>query len=319
MSYGSKPWRIALTGSTGFVGSYFRRHVAELNRPDIEVVALAGPDCRSVDVRDARLVADAVARCRPDVVLHLAAIALPASVRAAPAAAWDVNVIGTLNVAQAIRSEAPAARLLYVGSSEAYGSSFTDHTGPLDEGAALVPRSAYGATKAAADLMLGQMAVDGLKAVRFRPFNHTGPGQTTDYVVPALACQVASIERGKQPPIIRVGNLEAERDFLDVRDVVAAYALAALPETELPVGAVMNLSTGIPLKIQGVLTTLLRLASLPIEVEIDPSRLRPNDIAIASGSPALARELLGWTPNILFDKVVCDVLDYWRNSELRSS
>lgn len=315
MSQESKPWRIALTGATGFVGSHFRRHVCELGRRDIEVVSLTGPENRSVDIRNAGSVADAIAGCRPDVVLHLAAIALPASAKAQPLVAWEANVIGTLNVAHAIRSVAPHARFLFAGSSEAYGSSFMDLSGPLSEKAALAPRSAYGATKAAADLMIGQMTLEGLKAVRFRPFNHTGPGQITDYVVPAFASQVARIERGEQPPVIRVGNLEAKRDFLDVRDVVAAYALAAMPETELPAGAVMNISTGNPLRILDILSTLLQLAGRPIEVEIDPMRLRPTDIAIASGSPDLAKKLLGWAPRIAFDKTLGDVLEYWRKSE----
>ena len=313
MSFRSRSWRIAVTGSTGFVGSHFRKHVAQLGRTEIEVVSLARTDGSSVDIRDAGLVANAVARSRPDVVLHLAAIASPSSAKAEPVAAWNVNVIGALNIAQAIRSEAPNARLLYVGSSEAYGSSFITEPEPLLENAALVPRSAYGSTKAAADLMIGQMAMDGLKAVRFRPFNHTGPGQTADYVVPAFARQVARIEQGKQSAIVRVGNLEAERDFLDVRDVVAAYALAALPETELPVGAVMNLSTGTPVRIQSILTMLLSLANRPIGIEVDPARLRTNDVARASGSAQCANELLGWVPKISLDNTILDVLNYWRN------
>ena len=313
MSFGSKPWRIAVTGSTGFVGSHFRQYVAGLGRTEIEVVSLTRMDGTSVDIRDAGLVADAVARCHPDVVLHLAAIALPSSARAEPAAAWNVNVIGSLNIAQAIRSEAPDARLLYVGSSEAYGSSFMEEPKPLRENAALVPRSAYGSTKAAADLMIGQMAMEGLKAVRFRPFNHTGPGQTVDYVVPAFARQVASIEQGKQPAVVRVGNLEAERDFLDVRDVVAAYAQAALPETELPVGAVMNLATGAPIRIQSILSMLVSLANQPIDIEIDPARLRTNDIARASGSAERAKDMLGWVPKISLANTIRDVLNYWRN------
>lgn len=274
---------------------------------------LMGGAGRASDIRDAQRVCDAMGEVSPDVVLHLAAVALPASAKADPSAAWGVNVIGTLNIAQAILSRAPHARLIYVSSSEAYGGSFLDGAEPLCESAALAPRSAYGATKAAADLMIGQMALDGLNAVRFRPFNHTGPGQAADYVVSAFARQVALIEQELQPPVVRVGNLEAERDFLDVRDVVAAYAMAALPETNLPVAATMNLSTGAPLRIKAILSTLLGMAKLPISVEIDPARLRPNDIARASGSPEQAKTLLSWRPTIPFDQTIKDVLDSWRH------
>ncbi len=249
----------------------------------------------------------------PDVVLHLAAVALPALVKTDPGTAWAVNVIGTLNIAQAILSRAPHARLIYVGSSEAYGGSFLDCSEPLRENAPLVPRSAYATTKAAADMMIGQMALDGLKAVRFRPFNHTGPGQAADYVVSSFARQIALIERGLQPPVVRVGNLEAERDFLDVRDVVAAYAMASMPETDLPAGVVMNLSTGAPLRVAGILSKLISMAKCPIAIEIDQDRLRPNDIARASGSPDQAFALLEWRPTIPFDRTIEDILEVWRH------
>lgn len=312
MSSDSRPWRIAVTGLSGFVGSYFKQHVEALGRSDLEVVSLFGQGGLSHDIRDAQSVTEAMAAVAPDVVLHLAAMALPASARADPAAAWGVNVIGTLNIVQAIRALSRPARLIFVGSSEAYGASFLDSSDPLRESAALVPRSAYGATKAAADLMVGQLGLDGLHAVRFRPFNHTGPGQAADYVIPSFARQVARIEQGLQPPVVKVGNLDAERDFLDVRDVVAAYALAAMPEADLPTGAVMNLSTGAPLPIRTILSMMLDRAKLPISVAIDEARMRPNDIARASGSPSQAKALLSWTPTIPFQQTVTEVLDSWR-------
>lgn len=312
MSSRSRPWVIAVTGLSGFVGARFKQHIAGLDRSELEVVPLMGGNGRSSDIRDAQRVSEAIGALEPNVILHLAAMALPASAKADPATAWNVNVIGTLNIGQAILSRAPNARLIYVGSSEAYGGSFLHCTEPLIESAALEPRSAYGATKAAADLLIGQMALDGLNAVRFRPFNHTGPGQAADYVVSAFARQVARIECGLQLPVVNVGNLEAERDFLDVRDVVAAYALAALPETCLPVGTVMNLATGAPLRIGAILSTLLGMANLPISVEVDPTRLRPNDIARASGSPDRANALLKWKPIIPFEQTIKNVLNSWR-------
>ena len=156
------------------------------------------------------------------------------------------------------------------------------------------------------------MAGDGLEVVRFRPFNHTGPGQTDAYVVSAFARQIARIERGQQPPVIEVGDLEAERDFLDVRDVVRAYGLAALAPEPFPQGVAINLASGVPRKISSILNSLLSLSNRPITVTQDPSRMRPNNTARAVGDAALARSLLDWAPSIPFEATLEDVLNHWR-------
>lgn len=306
----SKPWRIAVTGAAGFVGSVFLKYAAELDLPGIEVVPLftAG----SGDIRDIGQVSQAVVSLRPDVVLHLAGIAAPTVARADPSTAWHVNVIGTLNLAQAIRDQHPSARFLFVGSSESYGGSFLTYPGPVPETAPLLPRNTYGATKAAADLMIGQMAIDGLNAIRFRPFNHSGPGQSPDYVLPAFAQQVAEIEKGRQLPVLKVGNLDAERDFLDVRDVVRAYFQAALPDVEIPMGSTFNIATSRPVRIGKLLDILLARAKTTIEVRRDESKFRPNDIPMASGSIELAREMLSWEPRLTLEDTAGDVLDFWR-------
>src|SRR5262249_2343106 len=147
---------------------------------------------------------------RPDAILHLASIAAPAEAARDPRRCLDVNVTGTFNVAQAALKHAPGATFVFIGSSEAYGASFNHQTAPLDEAAALLPLNMYGTSKAAADLLVAQVAREGLHTVRLRPFNHTGAGQSPDYVVSAFAKQIALIERGLQEPVIRVGNLEAE-------------------------------------------------------------------------------------------------------------
>ncbi|MDR6874180.1 GDP-4-dehydro-6-deoxy-D-mannose reductase [Bosea sp. BE125] len=307
----SRPWRIAVTGAAGFVGSVFLRHVAELDMPGIEAVSIFGS--AAGDIRDFGQVSRAIAAMRPDVVLHLAAVAAPSAARADPSEAWHVNVMGTLHIAQAIREQSPKTRLLFVGSSEAYGGSFLTSPSPVAETAALLPRNTYAATKAAADLMIGQMSVDGLNAIRFRPFNHSGPGQTSEYVLPAFAQQVARIEKGQQPPVLNVGNLDAERDFLDVRDVVHAYFQAALPETQIPMGAVFNVATGHPVRIGQILSLLLDQAKVPIDVKQDAAKFRPNDIPRASGDSRVVRESLGWYPTITLEQTVADVLEFFRS------
>lgn len=266
-----------------------------------------------IDIRDAVAVNAALCAEKPDAIVHLAAIAAPSAARANPREAWDVNVMGTFNLAQAVRAHAPAARFVFVGSSESYGASFKASDKPISEDAALAPLNAYGATKAAADLMIGQMAQDGLRSVRLRPFNHTGPGQSAAYVVSDFARQVATIEKAGGEGVIRVGNLEAIRDFLDVRDVVKAYAAASLAD-DLENGAAINIARGAPVSIRDILDGLISLSSARIRVEVDEARLRANDIATASGNPSRAASLLGWRAEIPLKQTLVDVLGYWREA-----
>jgi GDP-4-dehydro-6-deoxy-D-mannose reductase len=202
---------------------------------------------------------------------------------------------------------------VFVGTSEAYGATFNAIDGPLREDAPLNPTSVYGASKAAADILVGQMAHDGLDAVRFRPFNHAGPGQTEAYVVSAFAAQVARIEAGLQEPVLRVGDLEPSRDFLDVRDVVEAYVRAVLlPPGSDAAGAAINLASGQPRRIRDVLSAILARSTVSISVEPDPQRMRASDTPFAVGDASRARAILDWTPSISFDAMIGSVLDHWR-------
>jgi GDP-4-dehydro-6-deoxy-D-mannose reductase len=312
--------RVAVTGSSGFVGSWFTRRAREFGPRPIEVLPLRprGADAEGpgLDILEADAVMQAVGDVAPDVVLHLAAVAAPAEARADPKHAWGVNVMGTLNVARAVLAQAPGARFIFVSSSEVYGGSFLGASTPLHEAAALEPRNVYGATKAAADIMIGQMAHDGLNAIRFRPFNHTGPGQSDSFVVAAFARQIARIEKGLQPPVLAVGNLSAERDFLDVRDVVDAYILAASGLEPVAPSAVFNLATASPVRIADILDMLLAEARLPIKVEVDEARLRSNDIPRASGDASRAALSLGWKPRIPLATTVRDCLEFWRTHDV---
>ncbi|WP_250645688.1 GDP-mannose 4,6-dehydratase [Methylobacterium durans] len=183
---------------------------------------------------------------------------------------------------------------------------------PLDETALLDPTSTYAASKAAADLMIGQMVRDGLRAIRFCPFNHTGPGQTEAFVTPAFAAQIARIEAAQQPPVVRVGNLEALRDFLDVRDVVEAY-VQGIVRPNLPSGAIYNIASGVPRRIADILYSLLAQARVAITVEADAARMRPNDTPLAIGSSSRAAVDLGWRPRITWEATLADTLAYWRS------
>ena len=207
---------------------------------------------------------------------------------------------------------APKAKLIFAGSADAYGSSFGRYSQPLDEDALLAPISVYGATKAAADILLGQMAEAGLRVVRFRPFNHTGPGQSPHYAASAFALQIVRIERGWQPPEIQVGNLETRRDFIDVRDVASAYLGTAI-SPEYHSGA-FNLATGTPLAIGDILRLLLAQSDARPDLRTDPSLLRPHDLDVMSGDPQRTNEVLGWATSTPIEKTLRDLMEYWRRA-----
>ncbi len=298
------PRAILVTGADGFVG----RHLLVRLAADFPAAALhpAG-----FDLTDAVAVEAAVARLRPDACVHLAAIAAIGEARDAPERAWAVNLGGTLALARALCRHAPDCVLLHISSADAYGASFAAGR-PLDETAPLAPMNTYGATKAAADLALGAMAHDGLRVLRLRPFNHTGPGQSEAFVVAAFARQVARVAAGRQPPVLRVGTLDARRDFLDVRDVAAAYSLCLARADTLAPGTVLNVASGEGRRIGEVLDALLALSGVRAAVEVEPARLRRAEIPLATGDARRVRAILGWAPAIPWETTLRDVLSDWR-------
>ena len=296
------PAQILVTGLGGFAGRHLGPAFAEI----LPTATLLPLGC---DLTDADAVATRVREARPDACLHLAAIAAIGAAGGDPARAWSVNLHGTLALASALSRHAPDAALVHVSSADAYGRSFV--TGlPLDETAPLAPINVYGATKAAADLALGAMA--DLRVVRLRPFNHSGPGQSDEFALPAFARQVARIKAGLQPPVLRAGNLDPERDYLDVRDVARAYALAVARAHALPNGTILNLASGVARRIGDMLDELIALAGVAIAIEPDPARMRPFDIPHASGNAARARDLLGWSPRIAWARTLAEVLEDWQ-------
>jgi GDP-4-dehydro-6-deoxy-D-mannose reductase len=252
-----------------------------------------------------------ITSARPDGLVHLAAIAAIGDARADPGRAWAVNLHGTLNLAHAILAHAPQCRFVHASTADLYGASFRAGAA-LDETALLAPLNIYGATKAAADLALGVLAGEGLCVVRVRPFNHTGPGQLPNFAVPAFARQIMRIAAGEQPPVLQVGDLEAYRDFLDVRDVCAAYAACLRPGLELPPGAILNIASGTPRRIGDVLADLLDLACVTATIETQTQLLRRSDIPMAAGDAGVARRLLGWSPHIPWRVTLADVIEDWR-------
>lgn len=248
---------------------------------------------------------------RPDAVVHLAARASVAESFADPLPAWEVNLGGTLRLIEALRAAAPDCRLLHVSTGEVYGLSFASGA-PLDEAAPLRPANPYAASKAAAEIAVAEATLRGLRAIRLRPFNHSGPGQAAAFALPAFARQVARIEAGLQPPEMAVGALDRWRDLLDVRDICAGYVAVLARFDALPAGGVFNLATGAPVRIGDLVEALRVRARVDFAVREAPALQRPTDLRYASGVARAARAALGWAPQVPLAATVEAVLADWR-------
>ncbi len=300
--------RILLTGASGFVAGHL---VPALRQafPQAELI-LCGEGMVELDITDAEAVRELVRSRAPDACIHLAAVSAVPAARRDPGHAWKVNLHGSLALAEALQQHAPDTPLLYVSSAEIYGASFRSGS-KLDEAAAAAPMNTYAATKAAADLALGAMAATGLRVIRVRPFNHTGPGQTAAFVVPAFARQIGRVKAGLQPPVLEVGALDPQRDFLDVRDVCAAYVACLQRADRLAPGTILNIAAGIPRRIGDILDHMLELAGVTATLKTGEALLRPSDIPLACGDAGRALKLLDWQPAIPWDQTLRDVLEDW--------
>lgn len=309
--------RILLTGANGFVGGVLHRRLQDENHQVFGTVAslsslMTGDQSYTVlDICDRANVDAVIERIKPTHLVHLAAVSSVALSFKDPLLTWNTNVIGTMNLMESLKKHAPDCFTLFVSSSEVYGETFK--TGELlDEDASCAPTNPYAASKLAAEMAITQYLRQGLKGVVVRPFNHIGPGQSADFVTASFARQIALIETGQQAPVMKVGNLEASRDFLSVDDVCDAYVkILATKEGELG-HVVYNISSGSSKRIQTVLDELLKQTLLPIEVQTDPERLRPSDTLVAAGSNARIRQDLSWVPTTPFTQTIDRILAYWR-------
>lgn len=298
--------RVLVTGAGGFVG---RHLIAELEAAGHETVRLTHHSdphpagARPIEITDAEAVLHAVADARPEACVHLAALAFVPDSWKSPGETFRVNVGGTANLLEAIRARAPKCRTLVVSTAQIYGNQPREK--PLGEDDAAWPDHPYGVSKLAADalsLLLGRH--NKLHVMTARPCNHVGPGQPPAYAVAAFAAQVAAIASGAGDPVIKVGNLDSEREFLDVRDVVRAYRLLLEKGSA---GNAYNVASGIFRRMREVLDTLCRLAGVSPRVEVDPARFRPTDTQPHLDTARLKRDT-GWEPALPFEKTLADML-----------
>ena len=320
--------RVLITGITGLIGSHLAGYLLGLDgvevvgfkrwrSPDTNIRRLAGR-VRMIegDVEDAFSVAAAVEASRPDRIFHLAAQSYPSESWGAPATTIRANVLGTVNLLEAARRFAPAARIHVAGSAAAYGLIRPDEV-PIAEDRPLRPLSPYGVSKAAQE-MLGYQALHayGQQVYLTRSFVHIGPGQGARPAAQTFARQIAEAEAGFRPPVVEVGNLEVRRDFLDVADAVRA--LWALVERGVP-GEVDNVCSGRAPRIRELLDLYLALARVPLEVREDPVRLRPADEPILLGDNAKLRAATGWQPEVPLEESARRILEHWRGVVARDA
>ncbi len=313
--------RVLITGITGFVGSHLADYILERGGAEVHGIVRWRSRTENIehfddrvtlhecDLRDAGSTRDVIDHVRPDWIFHLAAQSFVPTSWKAPSESLTTNVLGQLHVFEAVRKIGLETRIQIACSSEEYGMVY-EHEVPITEDNPLRPLSPYGVSKVAQDLLGYQYFMSyHMDIVRTRGFNHTGPRRGPVFVCSDFAKQIADIEKGRREPVIRVGNLEARRDFTDVRDMVRAYWLAL---EKGQAGAVYNICSERSWTIQQVLDMLLGMTDAEIRVETDPTRLRPSDVPILQGDCSRFRTDTGWTPEIPFEQTLRDILDYWR-------
>jgi GDP-4-dehydro-6-deoxy-D-mannose reductase len=290
--------RILVTGSHGFVGRHLVHMLEERGHDVVQADRSPDPGGVALDVTDRAAVAAAIETAAPEAIAHLAAQAFVPDSQQNPTATFDVNVGGTLNVLEAVRRRRdshPGTRVLVVSSAEVYGVQPAESY-PLRESAPPLPRNPYAASKAATEsLALAYAHSYGVDAVVTRAFNHIGPGQDVRFAVADFAAQLARIASGGER-LLLVGNLDASRDFLDVRDVCAAYAV--LLEGNGAAGEIYNICSGVATSMKEVLRRLIMIARVPVEVRDNPERMRAADIPVSVGTAAKLRDATGWSPAI---------------------
>lgn len=305
--------RILITGGTGFVGAHLIRL---LRSQDSQIFVLSSdrPGTRQpevqyyeVDIRDAETVRKVVREVSPDQIYHLAGITAVDASWTHPRLTYEVNVLGAHNLFDAALNLPAPPRILNVSTSQVYAPA----PGCLTEQSPLCPDNPYAASKAMAELLVPQYrnrTMGGI--ITARPFNHTGCGQLPNFVLPSIAKQFAEIELGLRPPKLILGNINVKRDFLDVRDVVAAYRMLVANGEPWEV---YNVCSGTMVLLSDIVKMFRSISGIDVTIEVDPDKVRPKEIAEICGAPRKLAAATGWRRQIPLEKTVEDIHNYWRS------
>jgi GDP-4-dehydro-6-deoxy-D-mannose reductase len=298
---------LLVTGAGGFVGHHVRHAIALGGFDGMRLVAAP----TGMDIRDPQSMSDFVGGLRPAAVLHLAAQSFVPRSFEDPRETLDINVLGTLNLLQALTAAGFKGRFVYASSGDVYGR-VPEESLPVDESRVPEPRSPYAVSKICAEQLCLQWArTEGLQAIVARPFNHVGPDQDARFVLPALALQVVRIAAGAQPPVIEAGDIDTTRDFTDVRDIVAAYA--AMFRSGVA-GRTYLVASGVERRVRDVLEAMCQLAGVSPEIRQDPAKLRPAEQRRMVADASLLTADTGWRPLIPFETTLSDILDTARKA-----
>lgn len=308
-----------VVGGGGFVGPYLVRHLKDelgyevtVTKTEKETLAMDGAVVKNLDILDKNQISELLNEEKPDYLFHLAAQSSVAYSWKNPTLTVDVNIKGCVNLLEAVKDADEKPKVLLIGSGEEYGHIKKDEC-PIIEDNVLRPGNIYAATKSCQN-MLGKIYSDayGLDIMMVRAFNHIGPNQTPVFVVADFCKQVADIEKGKQEPVIYVGNLSAKRDFTDVRDVVKAYALLVKGGKR---GETYNVGRGHAVAIEDILKEIVSMSDKDIEVKVDEKKLRPVDVPIIEPDIEKIKKEVGWEPVIELRQTLEETLEYWRSSD----
>ena len=308
-----------VVGGGGFVGPYLVRHLKDelgyevtVTKTEKETLAMDGAVVKNLDILDKNQISELLNEEKPDYLFHLAAQSSVAYSWKNPTLTVDVNIKGCVNLLEAVKDADKKPRVLLIGSGEEYGHIKKDEC-PIIEDNVLRPGNIYAATKSCQN-MLGKIYSDayGLDIMMVRAFNHIGPNQTPVFVVADFCKQVADIEKGKQEPVIYVGNLSAMRDFTDVRVVVKAYALLVKGGKR---GETYNVGRGHAVAIEDILKEIVSMSDKDIEVKVDEKKLRPVDVPIIEPDIEKIKKEVGWEPVIELRQTLEETLEYWRSSD----
>ena len=303
--------RVLVFGATGFAGKHLvealvgaGHRVCAVEHRSVSGDVNPAVERARCDIRDAQGVEGLLDHFAPDAVINLAGLASPPAAHARPVEAFEINALGPVQLLEALANRASATRVLMISSSEVYGKAGSGEF-PLTEDAPLAPAGIYGATKASVDVATRAFAATkNVDAICVRPFNHTGPGQGTEFVCADFATQLAEISLARREPLLEVGNLDVTRDFTDVRDIVRGY-VAILEKGRS--GEAYNLCSGREVLLTTMVEELCSIAGVSPEIRTVPERWRPADVPAYWGSAAKAEEDLGWKPEIPWRRTLEDL------------